>query len=175
MDHAPKSQVSNRVLKLNVGFLFNEGPGNSHISDLDFPYVRVSDDLELKYLRGPLRLSRTQEGILVQADLQTALDGECYRCLDLHEQDLTINLEELYHIQWSPGAEFYIHEDGIIDLGPLLREEVMIEADFGKAFRPDEAGICQMCGISIQEKLKANEDEYIDPRLAVLKQLLDSE
>lgn len=175
MSHAPKKQVSSRVLKLNIGFLLNEGPGNNHTSDLDFPHVRVADDLNLKFLRGPLTLSRTQEGILVQAELQTALDGECYRCLDVHEQHLTINLEELYHIHWDPDAEFYIHEDGILDLGPLLREEVMIEADFGEAFRPDKAGICRMCGIAIQEKLKVNEDEYIDPRLAVLKQLLDSE
>lgn len=174
MDPAPNAQVSNRVLRLNVGFLTNEGPGNSHKSELNFPTLKIADDLVVKYLRGPLRLSRTKEGILVQANLQTAIDSACFRCLDIYDHPITVELEELFYTHWSSEALFTIGDDGILDLTPLLREEIMIEADYGKPFRADKNGICRMCGIPTQDKLRINEEELIDPRLAVLKKLLDS-
>ena len=174
MKPAPKSTVSNRVLKLNVGFLLSEGPSHTHKSELDFPQLKISDDLIVKYLYGPLRLSRTKEGILVQAELETAIDGSCFRCLDSHEHSLTIELEELFYTHWNSDAEFYIGDDGILDLTPLLRDEIIIEADYGKPFRVDEHGFCQMCGELAQDKLQLNQEEQLDPRLAVLKKLLDS-
>lgn len=175
MAEAPDHKVSNRVLKLNVGFLLSEGPGNSHKSEFNFPTLRVSDDLELQYLRGPLRMTRTKEGILVQAGLETVINGECYRCLEPYPHPIAINLEELFHTSWNPDAEFFIGDDAILDIGPLVREEIMIEMDLGKPFRPDDNGICRMCGVPIQERLRINEEEHIDPRLAVLKKLLDAE
>jgi len=174
MDKPSKSQVSNRVLKFNVGFLLSDGPAHNHNSNIDFPSLRVSDDLSLGFLRGPMRLSRTKEGVLVQAEFETALDGSCYRCLEPHPHPITVKLEELYGYKSEADTEFQIGDDAMLDLAPLLREEVLIEADYGRPFRPDPQGMCRMCGVSVEEKLQVNEDEYIDPRLAVLKKLLDS-
>ena len=74
--------VSNRVLKINVGFLLAAGPGANHDSVFDVPTLKVAEDLTVNYVRGPIRLSRTAAGILVQGNLETAINGECYRCLD---------------------------------------------------------------------------------------------
>jgi len=167
--------VSNRVLKLNVGFLLSDGPGNNHTSDVDFPAVKISDDLTVNYIRGQLRMSRTKEGILVQAKLKTERDDECYRCLDPFMHEIDVKLEELFAYHSDADAEFSIGEDAMLDLAPLLRAEIMIEADYYKPCRPDAKGNCLLCGVDIHEKLQAEEEEYIDPRLAVLKKLLDSE
>jgi len=175
MDDSSKSQVSNRVLKFNVGFLLSDGPAHSHKSEVDFPCVLVSDDLTLKYLNGPMRLSRTKEGVLVQADFKTAIDGACYRCLDPYDHPITVKLEELFGYKTEAETEFYIGDDAMLDLAPLLREEVLIEVDYGRPFRPDSKGMCMMCGVSVEEKLRINEEEHLDPRLAVLKKLLDSD
>ena len=53
-------------MKLNVGFLLSAGPGHIHDTAFDVPAIRVADDVDLAYMRGTLRLSRTKEGILVK-------------------------------------------------------------------------------------------------------------
>jgi len=173
MTHSPISYVSNRVLKLNVGFLLSSGPAHSHDSALDLPVVRVSDDLMLKYIRGPLRLSRTKEGLLVQARLQAAVDSECFRCLDPIEQDITVDLEELYTFHFNATTEFRINDDGILDLAPLLRAEVLISLSQRALCRPDCAGLCPECGVNWNHETCTCNLDNIDPRLAKLQKLLD--
>ncbi|MBZ0303710.1 MAG: DUF177 domain-containing protein [Anaerolineae bacterium] len=165
--------VSNRVLKLNVGFLINDGPGHSQDSEFSVPPVRVAEDLDLEYIRGPIRLSRNKEGILVQGSLQVGVLSECGRCLDPIEQHLTIQLEELYSYPVTAGVEFCVHEDGILNLVPLLRAEVLILTSRGVLCRDDCKGLCPECGANRNHTTCDCEAAVGDPRLAQLKQLLD--
>jgi len=174
MKQSPNTYVTSRVLKLNVGFLLTSGPAHSHDSEIDFPTVRVADDLTLKYVRGPLRLSRTREGILVQAQLLTAMDDECYRCLDSLEHVVTLDIEELYAYHSDVDTEFFIDEDGILDLAPLLRAEVLIEGAQRTLCKEDCRGLCPRCGANLNHSVCECDADDIDPRLAKLKELLDS-
>lgn len=173
MTHSPSTRVSNRVLKLNVGFLLSGGPGHSKDSVFDFPAIRVADDLTLNYLRGPIRLSRTKEGVLVQAHLETSLDDECYRCLEPTEHVMTLDIEELFAFQRSTDAEFSINEDAILNLAPLLRAEVLIQKSHGTLCQPNCKGLCPECGANLNHVECSCDREMLDPRLAVLKELLD--
>lgn len=165
--------VSNRVLKLNVGFVLSAGPGYSHETSFDVPAVRVAQDVDVTYIRGDLRLSRTKEGVLVQGKLHVGVEGECYRCLEPIAQDVTIDIEELYTYPPSKAAEFSVGEDAILDLAPLLRAETLIADSRGGLCKPDCKGLCPECGANLnREPAHAHEDD-IDPRLAKLKQLLD--
>lgn len=166
--------VSNRVLKLNVGFLLSAGPGHSHDSIFDVPAVRVADDVFLNYIKGPIRLSRTKEGILVQGELEIGLEDECYRCLDSVSQNLTIKLEELYGYLTPGNVEFRVHDDGILDLAPLLRAEALIILSRGILCQEDCKGLCADCGANLNYEPCNCGLEHIDPRLAQLKQLLDN-
>lgn len=165
--------VSNRVLKLNVGFILSAGPGYSHETGFDVPAVRVAEDVDLSYIRGPLRLSRTKEGILVQGKLEIGVAGECYRCLDPIDRNVTIDVEELYTYPPSRAAEFSIGEDAILDLAPLLRAEAIIADSRGALCRPDCKGLCPECGANLNYEENHTHEDEIDPRLAKLKQLLD--
>lgn len=169
----PQFYVSNRVLKLNVGFLINDGPGHSHDSVFEVPPVRVADDLDLEYITGPIRLSRNKEGILVQGQLRVGVTSECYRCLDPVRQDLTIDIEELYTYPVRVGVEFCVHEDGILDLAPLVRAEVLILASRGVLCRDDCRGLCPECGANRNHTTCTCDLDTVDPRLAQLKELLD--
>lgn len=162
-----------RVLKLNVGYLLNAGPSNSRDSVIDLPRVKVSEDLKIEYLQGDIRLSRAKEGVLVQADLETAVNTECYRCLDPVTHVIHIDLEELYTTQPQRETEFRILEDGILDLAPLLRAEVLIEGDHRILCNADCQGLCPVCGVNRNHTQCDCETDTIDPRLAALKQLLD--
>ncbi len=162
-----------RVLKLNVGFLLAAGPGHSRDSHIDLPPTRVADDLYIEYLRGPLRLSRTKEGILLQAQLEVGLKAECNRCLIDVNQPIALDIEELYTTLPLLDVEFSIQDDGILDLATLLRAEVLIEEGHRVLCQPDCKGLCPICGINRNHDVCHCETEDIDPRLAALKQLLD--
>jgi uncharacterized protein len=163
-----------RVFKINVGFMLNAGPGNTHDSEFEFPAVRVSEDLALNYLTGPLRLSRTKEGVLVQAHLHAGLDTECQRCLDPVSQDIEFEVEELFATNPEVSAAFYLGDDGILDLAPLLREEILINTDKRILCKPDCKGLCPECGKNRNRETCDCDQERIDPRFAALKDLLDS-
>lgn len=166
------SYVSNRVLKINVGFLLADGPGHSHETIFDIPEVRVADDLTLDYARGPLRLSRTKEGILVQGKLDVGITGECYRCLEAVTQNVTIALEELYNYPAQPGAELAVDEAANLDIAPLLRDEVLIITSRGFLCRDDCKGLCPNCGANLNEAPCDCDLSGVDPRLAQLRNLL---
>jgi uncharacterized protein len=164
-----------RVFKINAGFMLNAGPGNTHDSTFEFPAVRVGEDLALNYLTGPLRLSRTKEGILVQAELHAGLNSECQRCLDPVSRDIQFEVEELYATNPEVAAAFYIGDDGILDLAPLLREEILIHADERILCRADCKGLCPECGKNRNRETCACAEDRIDPRFEALKNLLKSE
>lgn len=176
------SVLSNRVLRINVGFLLSDGPGNSHTSEFDIPDpVRVSPDLVLTSLKGSLRLSRMKEGILVQSELDAPVHVECTRCSDMIDRTYHITLEELYaHPRPLDESEFYIGQDAILDLAPLIRAELLIK--MGQKVVCDETyqdrcplyGMTRTYAIGGEDVIEEIEDD-IDPRMAKLKQLLDRE
>jgi uncharacterized protein len=167
--------IGNRVLKLNVGFLLASGPGRIHDTAFDVPAVRVSDDVFLNYIRGSLRLSRTKEGILVQGNLQVGVEDECSRCLDPVASDVTVELEELYAYPALPDTEFSMDDTGILDLAPLLREEVLITNARVVLCRPDCKGLCPTCGTNFNHGQCDCAEKEVDPRMAKLRELLDAQ
>ena len=165
--------LKRRVLRLNVGDITGAGPGYSQDASLDIPALQVADDLSLAFLRGPFRLSRTREGVLLQGQLRAGLRGECSRCLTPTLAELPLQLEELYSYPVAAGVEFSVGEDGMLDLAPLLRAEVMIASAHGLLCRQECRGLCPLCGVNRnQQDCDCAEDE-LDPRLAALRQLLD--
>jgi len=166
--------ISNRILKIQVGFLINEGPGQSRDFDFNVPSaLRVSEDLMLDYLFGSLHLSRSSRGILVQGTLETRVRGECARCLTETPIELKVPIEELFVYPPEPGEESTLADDGILDIAPLLREEIILDTPIGVLCKPDCAGICPTCGQNLNDGPCDCEREDIDPRFAALKNLKD--
>ena len=163
--------ISNRVLKLNVGFLLNESIGSKHEMAFDVPQLIVADDLRLAYLRGPLRLTRASEGILIQGKLAVAIEAECSRCLYRIPVPLSLDLEELFAQHDHTSSEFFIGEDGILDLAPLLREETILATPMAPACVLDPEGLCPFGHALADLKSYLRQDDDIDPRFAVLLQL----
>ncbi len=175
MKSPSETYLNKRVLKLNVGFLLSQGPGASHDSRLDIPSpVRVDDDLTLDYVNGRLRLSRTKEGILVQSNLHVGTDNQCSRCLETISQDIQLDLEELYSHLSPVDTEFHVGADSNLDLAPLLRAEVLLAKSRPVLCQDDCKGLCPQCGANLNRERCQCDTDFIDPRLAKLKQLLDS-
>ncbi|MEP7288491.1 MAG: DUF177 domain-containing protein [Chloroflexota bacterium] len=167
--------ITNRILKLQVGFLLSEGlVGQSRDVEFDIPVLRVADDLTLDFLRGKLHLSRSSRGILVQGTLETQVNSECKRCLEDTSVELTISIEELFVYPPEPGEPSTLTDDGILDLTPLLREEIILNTPIGNLCKPDCAGLCLTCGKNLNDGPCDCEAEDINPRFAMLKSLKDN-
>jgi uncharacterized protein len=166
--------IPSKVLKLNVGFLLNEGPGYSRENEFEIPSaLRVADDLTVDYLRGKIVMSRTSRGILVQGRLHTQLQNECTRCLDEVTLRLDVPIEELYVYPPEPDAAFVVDDSGMMNLAPLVREETLLALPKHILCRPDCAGLCPTCGTNRNEGSCDCEQDTIDPRFAVLRALRD--
>lgn len=173
MNTPTNGYVPARVLKFQLGFLLEGTRGQLSETELDVPRVRVADDVMVDYLRGVLRFSRTSRGILVQGVLHTTILLECSRCLADVLTALEITLEELYISQPQADAEFIIGEDGVLDLAPLLRQEIILETPSSVLCKPDCAGLCPDCGQNLNEGSCNCQQEIIDPRFAALQALHD--
>ena len=178
----PGGYLKKRLLRIQVGYLLSEGPGNVKVIPISFSQrVQVDDDLYLDSLNGELVLTRTKEGILVQGTLQVAHDRDCDRCLAPFTHRFGLDIAELFAVHSDASKSvFYIDSNGEIDLAPLLREEVLIEESYRAVCRENCRGLSATSGEYLNEKgelreareAEAEDGLAIDPRLAVLKQLL---
>lgn len=177
------SYLKRRLLRLQVGFLLSEGPGNAKAVPICLPQrVQVANDLYLESLTGSLVLTRTKEGILVQGTMQVSHARECDRCLEAFDHAFELSVAELFASPPDANVSvFSIDGNGEIDLAPLLREEVLIEESYRTVCRADCRGLSAETGNNLnceeEETLVAagphlDGGAAIDPRLAILQQLL---
>ncbi|MEM9955537.1 MAG: DUF177 domain-containing protein [Chloroflexota bacterium] len=113
---------------------------------------------------------------MVQGNLGVSVSRECSRCLDTFIHDIPVVVEELYA---SPKpideTEFFVSADAKLNLAPLLRAEVLIALSHREYCREDCAGLCPVCGVNRNQTACDCEADMIDPRMAKLKELLDSD
>ncbi len=179
----PGGYLKKRLLRIQAGYLLSEGPGNAKEIPINFSQpVQVDDDLYLNSLDGSLMLTRAKDGILVQGALQVTHSRECDRCLESFTHRFGLDVAELYALRSNSGkSEFFIDSDGEIDLAPLLREEVLIEESYRAICKDGCRGLNATSGVNLNDLNDLNETGEsrvvedglaIDPRMAVLKQLL---
>jgi uncharacterized protein len=166
---------SRQSLRLNVGFLINQSVGSSRDFYFELPSLFLEPDLELKDLSGQAKISRTPQGLLVQVKAQALIPADCVRCLTNFEQQLKTDFTEVFafSIRSVTDSELILPEDGHIDLGPLLREYLILEIPINPLCQPGCLGICSVCGESLGDQAHHHVEDVLDPRLAVLKTLLD--
>ena len=168
---------SRQSLRLNVGFLINQSVGSSRDFYFDLASLFLEPDLNLNNLTGQARISRTPQGLLVQVKMQATMLADCVRCLTSLEQLLNTDFTELFafSIRTITESELILSEDGFIDLGPLLREYMVLEMPINPLCHPGCQSICPVCGEAHSDQAHQHEEEIVDPRMAVLKTLLENQ
>jgi uncharacterized protein len=160
------------ILRPNVGFILKEDVGFIRQMDFEAPLLEVADDLDVSHFRGHVSLSRVPTGIYVQGRFKGENAGECVRCLTEVTLHLTADIKQLYDFPADPASEFAVAESGFMDLAPLVRELMLISAPIRTLCREDCKGLCPNCGKNWNEETCDCEQEDINPRFAVLKDLL---
>jgi uncharacterized protein len=145
-------------LKINVGFLHNEPLGSYRDIHFEFPELQLPPDFDVQHLAGSARISRTPQGLLVEGIFEAVTQLECVRCLEPYDQELKTTFSEVYAYKNTDFTEsgLFVPEDGNIDLGPVVREYLMLEYPIKPLCKPDCQGLCTVCG----ENLNFNTCEH---------------
>lgn len=160
-------------LRFNFGFLLEADLGTSRDIELDYPSIRVAEDVALSPLQGRFRATRTSNGIYLQGALTGGIEVACDRCLAAVSLPLTLALDDLFHYRaFPPPGEYRITETGIIDLAPLIRELALLAVPMQVFCKEACLGLCPNCGQNLNEGSCDCPTDDIDPRLAVLRSLL---
>lgn len=140
-------------LRINVGFLLNQPIGTSRDFSFEFPLVQVSSDFQMTNFKGLAHISRTPQGLLVEADFEGDVDQDCVRCLEPFAYRLHTQFTELFGFcgRRNVEVEFTIPDSGYIDLAPLTRDYMILELPIKPVCRPDCKGLCTYCGVNLNE------------------------
>jgi uncharacterized protein len=170
-------KTKNHLLRFNVGFIIHEDVGYSKEFPLEFDELDIQPDMQLNNVKGKIIFDRTPQGILAKVHLSGYTAVECVLCLDEFEQALDTQFAELFAFdERSVDDEgLIVPEEGVIDLTPLVRDYLQLEIPIKTICRPDCPGLDPETGEKRTARPTEEESQHIDPRLAILKKLLDEE
>jgi DUF177 domain-containing protein len=132
-------------------------------------------DLDVDFLRGTIRVTRVQAGLLVQGEVETQLRLGCVRCLDAFSLPTVLEIEETFRLPASkpkPELPYAVADDGWIDLAPVLREQAWVAIPIKPLCSSECKGLCPECGANLNTEPCDCDRGAVDPRWASLKELL---
>jgi len=168
-------------LLLPLAGLLAEPPGTERRYDIDGATVPMPEDLRLTApLLGKARITRTNRGVIVDADFSTSIAASCSRCLRDIEvpEHVEIHEEVLPSIDLATGgaldtsaepdvARLNGHHE--LELGTLVAEAISLEEPIAPLCEAACPGLCPTCGERLDPGHPEHEDAPIDPRLAILQ------
>lgn len=126
----------------------------------------------------PVRIQgeiRNRAGIVsMRAEAAFTYRAPCDRCAADTARDMLIPLEHVLvtHLDEEDTGEFIIVEGMQLDLAALVWEDILLALPTKFLCRADCKGLCPACGKNLNDG-SCGCQKPIDPRLAVLRQLLD--
>ena len=172
----------------NVAQLLKESVAGSRYYDLSGDLWEIDEQNP-----GPVRVEgevtfvRTPRGVLATGTARMKLVHTCTRCLGSARDQVCIEIEEecIPSIDIETGASLPIADDDEadlvidehhqIDLREPLRQYAIVAITSGALCRPDCRGLCSACGCDRNVESCDCDVSTIDPRLAVLSQLLETQ
>jgi uncharacterized protein len=161
--------------------LLAEPAGTERRYEIHGVTLPLPGDLRLaEPIEGTLRITRTNRGVFVDAQLATALDETCSRCLREIEVPTNVHIREevLPSVDVASGhaldtsaepdvARLSDHHE--LDLGALAAEAISLAEPIAPLCEPDCPGLCVTCGARLGPEHEAHPEDDIDPRFAALK------
>lgn len=147
-------------------------------SDKDIELAVPLDGLDIDDERFPegaevsvrLHLESLSDGIVVDGELAVPWHGSCRRCLVPASGIARSEVHELYQRTLTDPDAFEIVGDQL-DLRPVVRELVLLDAPSTPLCRDDCAGLCPSCGINRNDDVCECAPPPPDPRWAALDDL----
>ncbi|HHV18314.1 MAG TPA: DUF177 domain-containing protein [Thermoanaerobacterales bacterium] len=156
------------------------------ISEFEFKKQNLDVDLKREGIKtiGPVKVKGKIENLgdrILQASGQIEVDaqGLCSRCLTQTQIrlliDFSLKFSDMITNVESEEEDIIPFTGDEIDLYPQVVNEVILNWPGQILCKTDCKGLCPNCGANLNTTACKCKREHIDPRLAVLKQLLKSE
>ena len=145
-------------------------------TELDFSKVEYQGDCPM---RDPVHVTGS---VTVRAGVVTlsvrvgfAFYGACDRCLTPFTKTYDIPLEHtlVTTLENEENDDYILLDNYQLNLDDLVLADVLLELPYKSLCQEDCRGLCPMCGKNLNEGLCGCNRKSVDPRLAVLGQLLD--
>jgi len=138
--------------------------------------IPTGSDLDLD-----LRLEAVMEGVLVSGTVRGRASGECGRCLDVIDQEVEVDVQELFtypervraaEVEGDDEDEVRELVGDLIDFEPALRDAVVPALPFQPVCQADCPGLCSECGARLADD-PGHAHDVVDPRWSALTRMLD--
>ncbi len=136
-------------------------------------------------VKAQFAVNKTENEVMITGSLSVELEMECSRCLKGVRQAQDLPVSVVYHPAEEIGSEKHgLHDDEMdlgfytgeeLDLQELITEQILLSVQMKPLCNEDCKGICPKCGIDLNMGTCTCVQKEIDPRLEVLKKLLDKE
>lgn len=140
------------------------------------PGVRAADGIELSCL-----VRRLDDTVEVQGTVRGAYRVACSRCLAEFEQKFDVSVEGMFVMSdvrhdseeenGSTGEDSYTYDGLEIDIVPMVRDELILDAPVKPLCSTKCKGLCSVCGSDLNRESCSCKMDDVDPRLAVLKDM----
>ncbi|HHT01559.1 MAG TPA: DUF177 domain-containing protein [Firmicutes bacterium] len=132
-------------------------------------------------------VTNTGAGFVVNGHIQGAVQMVCARCLEHFLCPVETDFQVLYRRQpvtdperWAKGHEetneqeddVYFQGD-VLDVAPAIWEHLLLALPMKPLCREDCLGLCPVCGQRCEDGDCGCDVENVDPRLAVLKDIME--
>jgi uncharacterized protein len=110
--------------------------------------------------------------IVIDYTLKGVIVYECSRCLDEISKVCEKTIHKIVTRKLPEDSEednWYLIEDYLLDLEDIVTYEVLIDLSDQIICSNECKGLCQNCGINLNNETCSCSDEKIDPRLEILK------
>ncbi|HVW42224.1 MAG TPA: YceD family protein [Amycolatopsis sp.] len=149
--------------------LRRKAPVGTALGVPDVIVVPEGSEIELDLL-----LESVVEGVLVTGTAAASLTGACSRCLDPLDDEVEVELTELFAYPDST-TDTTTEEDEVsrligdkIDLEPVVRDAIVLALPQVPLCSDDCQGLCPECGAKWADLGPGHGHETIDPRWAAL-------
>ena len=101
--------------------------------------------------------------------------GECDRCLApfVRAYDLPLEHTLVTTLENEENEDFILLDNYKLDLDDLVLSDILLELPYKSLCREDCRGLCPHCGKDLNDGLCGCRSQSVDPRLEVLRQLLN--
>ena len=133
-------------------------------------YVPVGDEVHFGGI-----LESIPKGIVASGLVEARWRGECRRCAGDVGGSIAVDVRERFIEGADPEVDdAYPLDDDMVDLGPMIRDAVVLELPLAPLCTEDCKGLCVQCGSDLNQG-PCGCEAPIDPRWATLDVLRDPE
>lgn len=162
-------------MKLDISSITKANGASMDINFLDaITCDRLPEDIGLAWplsFKGHLT---NVNGILeLVGVLEVDYNTKCNRCLSNLQGHLKLNVSESFmHAVPEEGSDAYTYEGNSLELDSVFEDNILLNIPMRQLCSENCKGLCPKCGKNLNESECDCKDDYVNPQMEILKNLL---